>query len=219
MQGYKDKELIILNNHPDPLYFDHPEVKIINDIKLPTLGHCRQELLKHATGEFIRTWDDDDFYLPWTLEQGFAHIDSLDAWKPSHSWFYRVLDGHMALAQNIFEASITFRKSFVEGIGYRKSLGDEHIPLFEKMPETPQANMGYLTSYIYNWHDGEYHASQNFEGTIEDRVAHWKKLNDEGLHGKLVPFNPVKDWEILIRHIPDNFKPHFRRQLLEKSYG
>ena len=58
------EELIILNNHPVPLICHLPQVTIINEPGYPSLGDCRNRLLELATGEYVRTWDDDDLYLP-----------------------------------------------------------------------------------------------------------------------------------------------------------
>ena len=57
---------IILNNHPEPLKCDLPQVQIYNEPGYETLGDCRNRLLELASGEFVRTWDDDDLYMPWS---------------------------------------------------------------------------------------------------------------------------------------------------------
>src|SRR5687768_14508500 len=99
-QDYPHRELVILNNHPVPLEYDHPLVRIYNEPKYPSLGHCRDRLLELARGEFVRTWDDDDLYLPWTLSQGVGHIPvDAAAWKPARSWWVNG-DSPAALAGN-----------------------------------------------------------------------------------------------------------------------
>ena len=217
-QDYQNKELIILNNHEKPLYFEHGAVRIINDIKLPTLGHCRQELLRQASGEFVRTWDDDDFYMPWTLSQNLAYIGDKPAWKPEHSWYYPVNDKRMSLGGNAFEASILFRKDFVEGVGYRESSGDEHVPLLNALGNIPNDSMGYFSSYMYSWNDGGWHASGNLAPPIEQRVRDWKSENNEEKFGQLKPFNPIEHWEILLKYIPDELKKTYRALLFD-DYG
>lgn len=88
-QDYQEKELIILNNHEVPIVCDLPGVRVINDEKYDTLGDCRNRLLELAGGYYIRTWDDDDLYLPWAISQGverFPQDDSIDIWQPERSW-------------------------------------------------------------------------------------------------------------------------------------
>src|SRR6516225_7271735 len=71
-QDYEHKELVILNNHPSPMLMNaiRPNIRIVNEPRYPTLGACRNRLLELADGEFMRIWDDDDLYAPWTLSQG-----------------------------------------------------------------------------------------------------------------------------------------------------
>lgn len=66
-QDYKGpKELVILNDYEgQELYFDHPEVKIINVKEhIVPLGKKFNETIKHCKGDILFCWDDDDIFLP-----------------------------------------------------------------------------------------------------------------------------------------------------------
>lgn len=199
-QTYHDRELVILNNHPVPLHFDHPLVRIYNEPKYPTLGHCRQRLLELAGGNLIRTWDDDDLYLPWAVLQGVGYINAAgnecDSWKPARSWYLNSRDpGNWRLADNTMEASITFRKASVEKVGYKLSGGDEHLPLITELAQVIGA-VGWFASYGYRWGWGEWHISGSLgSSNTEDRTRTWQKYNHDVRPD--VPLVPADLTEIL----------------------
>lgn len=192
-QSYPNRELIILNNHPEPLFCPYGRVTIYNEPKYPTLGHCRQRLLELARGELCRTWDDDDLYLPWAIMQGYSYLTAMhpeaDAWKPKRSWFIDTRDPvKWKLVENAMEASITFRTEAVRKVGYRLSGGDEHVPLLEGL-KIASDEVGSFASYGYRWGWGEWHISGSLgSDTIESRTRTWKEHNLDVRPGRpLVP--------------------------------
>ena len=81
--------LLIYNQHPVPLSFDHPRVRIVNEAPpAGSLRYIRQRMheLADPSAELIHWWDDDDLYLPWHLEDCLTHIKDNVAWKPASSW-------------------------------------------------------------------------------------------------------------------------------------
>ena len=81
--------LLIYNQHPIPLGFDHPRVRIVNEApSAGSLRYIRQRMheLAERSAELIHWWDDDDLYLPWHLEDCLEHIGASVAWKPASSW-------------------------------------------------------------------------------------------------------------------------------------
>jgi len=191
LQNYENKELLILNNHPVPLVYNLPQVKIYNEPKYATLGDCRNRLLELADGELLRTWDDDDFYLPWAIKQGVEMIEDYVAFKPKRSWFCLQRKKY-TLTENVFEASITFRTDFVRKYGYQSSGGDEHNPLMFALQKggCRIEEMGIWASYVYRWGDGLHKISGTLgSDTVENRTERWKKANDD--HGNEVPIEPV----------------------------
>jgi cytidyltransferase-like protein len=209
LQDWPNRHLWILNNHPVPLHFDHPLVTVLNEGGAhSTLGHCRNRLLEVADGEFVRTHDDDDLWMPWAFSQGVERIRNADAWKPTRSWWFDgrgQQDGpqdkpHFELTVNVMEASITWRTEFVRRVGYRNGEGEEHQTLFEALgPDgVSQHEMGSWASYCYRWGCGEWHASGSIGNgkPAEERAADWKRHNtDVRPNTPLVPaFDTVCEW-------------------------
>jgi hypothetical protein len=175
----------------------------VNEPGHATLGHCRNRLLDFAEGELCRTWDDDDFYLPWTLSQGIENIGSNVAWKPARSWW---ADGYrIGLAGNAMEASILFRTEAVKNIRYRNSGGDEHAPLLE-LP-IAQTEMHHWASYCFRWGQGQWHISGSLgRGSVKERTTAWMAMNREVYPDRpLVPNRTVFNrWCHLIgEHVPE----------------
>lgn len=217
MQDYENAELIILNNHPVPLRFDHPRVRIYNEPKYTTLGDCRNRLLELATGELVRTWDDDDWYLPWTLSQGVAWICGNLAWKPTRSWFTN--GGSMfALKGNALEASILFRTEAVKRFGYKSAGGDEHSPLLDGLgDQIRHRELGVWASYTYTWGIGSFHISGSLgSDTVENRTAVWKKQNND--HGDGQPLQLV-DLNHLWERMADYVDPELKEEWKARAFG
>lgn len=189
-QDYKNKELIILNNHPEPIRCNLPQVVVINDPGHPTLGDCRNALLELASGELLRTWDDDDLYLPWAISQGVARICDAEAWKPMYSWGWNVGENKITLDENVFEASITFRTDVVKRYGYQPSGGDEHNPLMQNIKFVVEEVGANGASYCYRWGTRYYRISGTLgSGSIEDRTRIWMDANQDTGNGQ--PLTPV----------------------------
>ncbi|HUS88004.1 MAG TPA: glycosyltransferase [Desulfosporosinus sp.] len=208
-QDYPNKELIILNNHPAKLICDLPEVIIYNEPGYPTLGDCRNRLLDLAEGEFVRTWDDDDLYLPWAISQGILMIpDNAPAWKPLRSWGWQVKEDRIYLGGNKYEASWTTRIEIAKKYGYiSNSGGNEHNKLEEgirKEGGIPRMDVGASgASYVYRWGSGLCRISGSLDKTknnIAERTERWKKQNDDHGDGKPIkPVSLIKYWERIER--------------------
>jgi len=208
-QDYPNKELIVLNNHPKRLICELPQVRIHNESGWPTLGDCRDYLLTLAHGELIRTWDDDDLYLPWAISQGVLMLpDDAPAWKPGHSWGWQVTEDRMYLGANKYEASWTTRKEIVEKYGYiLNSGGNEHNALEQGIAKEggiARTDLGAAgASYVYRWGSGLHRISGTLDKTknnIAERTERWKQRNDD--HGDYKPINPIsliKYWERIER--------------------
>ena len=186
-QYYPDKELIVLNNHPIPIQCSLPGVQIINEPKYDTVGECRNRLLELAHGEFIRTWDDDDGYLPWSLSQGMAEIGDAPAFKPEHSWYYTPTE--LKLVNNALEASMLVRTEVARKYGYSPTAGDEHAPLLHGIVQEGGCkikDVGEEASYIYHWGWGSWHLSGSLgNGSVKERSQTWKEHNTDAGDGEL----------------------------------
>ena len=197
-QDYKYKKLIILNNHPIPLKADFPDVAIYNEPIYPTLGDCRNRLIDLADGDFIRTWDDDDLFLSWTLSQGIQYIGNSAAWKPKKSWFW-LKDKNPELAENVFEAAMLVRLDVAKKYKYLSSSGgNEHDTLckgIDKEGGCKNNDMGKLASYVYRWGWGMWHISGSLGGdTIQNRTKQWCEKHIDVQDGIIRYVNLNKYW-------------------------
>jgi len=196
-QDYSDKELIILNNHPVPLVCDLPQVTIYNEPGYQTLGDCRNRLLELADGEFVRTWDDDDLYLPWAISQGVEHICDDIAWKPLYSIGWRVDRDQLYLGGNAYEASWTVKTEIAKKFKYLSlSGGNEHNSLeigIRKLGGIKKDDV--QPSYAYRWGSGLVRISGSLnkndlsEETTIKRTNRWCSHNDD--HGNESPIKLV----------------------------
>lgn len=156
----KHATLLIYNQHPTPLSFEHPRVRVINEPRTGiALRDIRQRMfeLSDPAADLIHFWDDDDLYLPWHLEDCLARIGDSQAWKPAKSWYSWSATG-FDLVQNFFEGSWVFRREFVA----RSRL--DAYPTYIDHPVFLQAiSDGRLriseirASYVYRWHLGWTH--------------------------------------------------------------
>jgi hypothetical protein len=193
-QDYDNKELVILNNHPVPLVCDLPQVRLYNESEYPTLGDCRKRLLELAKGELIRTWDDDDLYLPWAISQGVENLNGAVAFKPLFSWDSKE-NREYHLGQNVYEASITFRKDIAEKYGYQSTGGDEHEPLMKGIHDECLL-LDVRPSYCYRWASGLHRISGTLgQPDLEKRTKDWMNVNNDSGDGIIRQVDLNKYWK------------------------
>lgn len=211
-QDYPNKELIILNNHPIPLSCDLENVKIYNEPIYPSLGDCRNRIIELVSGDFIRCWDDDDLYMPWTIRQGVENIGTAPAWKPKRSWFWHK-GKSPELAQNVFEAAQLVRIDVVKKYRYLGSSGgNEHETLLKGIDlegGCAEKDMKNWASYVYRWGWGMWHISGTCGSpmSIEQRTEDWKSHNRDVQDGVIRRVDIKQYW----RYFPswDKIKDEF----------
>lgn len=79
-QDYEgEKELLIVNDHPDVEYvFKHPEVRIINCRKrFDSLGEKLNYLFEEAKYDWLDNWPDDDIQFPWAISLQMAKVAAI----------------------------------------------------------------------------------------------------------------------------------------------
>ena len=190
-----DATLLIYNQHPRPLSFDHPRVRVVNESGgLGSLRQIRERMheLADPAAELLHWWDDDDLYLPWHLDDCIDNIGESVAWKPESAWY---LDqGQYVRHKNRFEASWVFRAE------YLKTAPIDTHPAYSDHPVTLQTEDGGLlattelgdnTSYIYRWNTGGEHLSTYFRQGREDEqhanlARYRKRSRDIGYDGVMV---------------------------------
>lgn len=196
--------LLIYNQHPIPLLFSHPNVRVVNEApprgSLRFIRHRMHELAR-PTANFIHWWDDDDLYLPWHLEQCLEHIGQSVAWKPASSW--------ISLRNEEFSRHVnTFEGAWIFSSGYVKAAPLDTHPLYTDHPiirQTEEAKLlattelGGRTSYIYRWANGAEHVSAYrglcTEEAQEENLNAWRSLStDIREDGELAPADLTPRW-------------------------
>lgn len=180
-QTYSDKKEIIIYNtdieNPYKSYMSDIPRTVIGDIGNNTsirfinnntdyitgkpytnVGAIRRDALTHARGNYVVTWDDDDIFLPFFLEQAMDRMKetNLPSFKPAFSFFADKRGIH--LVQNTMEASVVADINLVRKYGYLLETGSEGLGWYTKMRDTKKLDENdpyYIPSYCFNWSDGE----------------------------------------------------------------
>jgi glycosyltransferase involved in cell wall biosynthesis len=77
-QTYPHKKLIIINDHPDPVWFEKEYLNVeVHNIMPGTFKSVNEKYayaLNQVKTKWWAPWDSDDIWLPWHLENLAAHI-------------------------------------------------------------------------------------------------------------------------------------------------
>lgn len=148
--------LIVYNQHPVPILFHHPNVRVINEpgtaMSMRQLRHRMVACVEDGI-ELVQFWDDDDHYLPWHIETAIDSIGNAVAWKPKSSW-WREQPGLYRLAENSFEASWTFKTDYLRSMTFADVDKYEEHPAYTHARANQllvRADLGSSSSYIYRW--------------------------------------------------------------------
>jgi hypothetical protein len=209
--------LLIYNQHPVPLRFDHPRVRVVNEPPPPgTLRHVRARMheLADPTAELLHWWDDDDLYLPWHLEDCLREIGDGAAWKPASCW---VLSGGGSYERKkgMFEGSWVFRAAHL-----RTAPLDTHLA-YTDHPVTCQtmdagrlvtSELGGRTSYLYRWNTGAQHLSAYGGVSMQPeqrRSLEWwrRRSQDTGDGQPLAPADLTLRWRHYLDGTRDQVEP------------
>jgi len=230
------KELIIFNTDEDFPYKQvrdldpNTSVKVINNghdyltgLPYTNVGAIRRDALTHATGNYVVTWDDDDIFLPFFMEQALDRMreTGLPSFKPSSSFFADSRGIH--LVRNTMEASVIADINKVREYGYLLETGSEGLGWYTKMRDNKELDENddyYIPSYCFNWSDGEeMSAGHKQSGDINnpDNFSNHKNASKDNATG------PLEIWtqdrldnlfERYYQYIKENLFP----QLLKNKY-
>lgn len=204
-QTYTNKELIIYNTDTESPYLD-PNcdltpygVVIINSntdtiTKQPytNVGSIRRDALVFASGDYVVTWDDDDIFLPYFMEQAVDRMQQtgLPSFKPEKSFFYA--GNNLRLVKNTLEASVVASRKKVQEYGYRLETGYEGLGWYTKLRDNRELDENdpyFVPSYCFNWNDGqEMKAPHKQSGDINnpDNFENHKKQSLDRVGGRLI---------------------------------
>ena len=126
LQDYPNKELIIFNNHPEPI-IPHPKlikhnIKVINagDYSGKSMELVYAHAIKYISedSEYVAIWDDDDMYFPWHLSDNIYKLISSEKkairakygyWQDIHS----ASTDEFLIIRNTLEASMIGKKGCI----------------------------------------------------------------------------------------------------------
>ena len=209
--------LLIFNQHPIPLSFDHPRVRVVNEAP-PTgsLRYIRQRMheLADPSAELIHWWDDDDLYLPWHLEDCLNHIGENLAWKPASSWV-STRNVSFSKEANTFEGSWVLRADYVKAASLDTHPGYTDHPIIRQTAESGRlasTELGGCASYIYRWDIGTEHVSgyggSCCEMTQQKNLSLWRdRSGDVRVGGALVPADMTLRWRQYLNGTKEQVNP------------
>ncbi len=205
--------LLIYNQHPVPLRFDHPQVRIVNEAReFGSLREVRKRMhdLAAPSADFLHWWDDDDLYLPWHLDDCLKNIAGHLAWKPERSWVSE-RNVKYALRKSNFEGSWMGRADYIRSAPIETHAEYTDHPVFLQLTNArllATTELGGRTSYIYRWDTGTQHLSgYGGAGTAERQQANissWRRNSlDVRAEGVLVPADMTLRWQQYLRGTKD----------------
>jgi len=196
--------LLIYNQHPVPLSFDHPRVRVVNESPPPGgLRYIRRRMIELADPEadLIHFWDDDDLYLPWHLDDCLAHIGNHVAWKPASCWRSE-RNEIFSSPPTTFEGSWVFRAAYLRVAPLDTHPTYTDHPVYKQTASAgllAQTELGGRRSYIYRWDTGTQHVSgyaRVASETMQRVHLDWwrRRSTDVRADGVLVPVDLTQRW-------------------------
>lgn len=80
-QTYKNKKLLVVNTHKDPMYlereYDNIEIHNLKTDAFRNLNEKYNYALSQIKTKWFCSWDSDDIWLPWHLENLFENIKNV----------------------------------------------------------------------------------------------------------------------------------------------
>ena len=208
--------LLIYNQHPIPLSFEHSRVRVVNEVPPEgSLRFIRSRMIELAdsSADFIHWWDDDDLYLPWHLEDCLRHVGKNVAWKPASSWVSE-RNVKFSLERNRFEGSWLFESEYLRSAPLDTHPDYTDHPVILQAKEAgllAETELGGRTSYIYRWDTGTEHLSgygRGDENTQRRNLEAWRCGSDDIRHdGRLVPADMTMRWHQYLAGIKDKVTP------------
>ncbi len=196
--------MLIFNQHPAPLRFEHPRVRIVNQPPPPgSLRYIRRHMLELAdpAADLIHWWDDDDLYLPWHLENCLNYIGDHVAWKPASSWM-AMREVTFTREVNFFEGSWIFRADYARAAPLETHPSYIDHPIYLQTLEAGRLANTELEGrrcYIYRWGNNAQHLS-GYGGVASEEqqrghIELWRqRSNDVRADGVLVPADMTLRW-------------------------
>lgn len=184
-QDWPNKELVIINDHPEPLYLErlYPGVHLHNlPHRLSSLGAKRNYSAEIAQGDYLLTWDDDDLVLPWRISLSMHHmLAAPDKWlfRPTRGWVSSNNRDYAIREYGSHNQTAYRRAAFDHAGGYSDMNSGQDADFDSRIPKDRwiryQAPVHELC-YVYRWAIDVHHISglgfdKPGKPTAWDRIA------------------------------------------------
>ena len=203
VQTHPNRELVIVHEG----LVDHPELKELHERRGPneqwvynppglTLGERRNIALESATGAYVMTWDDDDWYDPKRMEiqLTFLEMDKVDGlmlqnlilWDAEKGDFYLSFDRPRGWEQTILmkrDAALKIRYPHSD-----KGEDSQFVARFNTQFKL-KTRGGFNWLYVYTYHGGNTWDRKHFEGLYKKSkklpvTSEFMTLTDHGVRFK-----------------------------------
>jgi glycosyltransferase involved in cell wall biosynthesis len=210
-QDYPNKELVIINDHPEPIYLDryYPGVHVYNvPHRFGSLGEKRNFSFQAAHGDYLFSWDDDDLSLPWRLSLTMTHLLAApDKWvfRPKSAWVSYYNRDYEIKEYGSHNQTCYRRVAFDHAGGYTAMNSGQDRDFDSRIPDDRfmyyQAPVHELY-YVYRWGIDVHHISglgpdQPGQPTGWERIAELTANSPGG--GTITPGFDRDYWQDLIR--------------------
>lgn len=227
-QTYPNKRLIIFNTataSKEQIY--QPPAKelqglvtiINNNIDYVTgepytnVGAIRRDALTHAETEgYHVTWDDDDIFLPWFMQQAVDRMKQkgLPSFKPAKSFFYS--GDNLRLCQNTLEASVVADINKVREYGFLLETGKEGLEWYTKMRDNKELDENdtyYIPSYCFDWNSGEDVHRQSGDIDNPNNFNNHKQRSVDHVKGRQLRRYEHKEFEDILQPYFNYLNEHY----------
>lgn len=166
-ETWLDTELIICNTDEEYSLLlddtfteqDKSRIKIFNSnmdlvtkLSYTNTGAIRRDGVSRSTGDYYITWDDDDIFLPWNIQQcydGLIRTEKL-AWKPKKSimWWRE----QPSLEYNVLEATAIM---YIDQATFNENSGPEGMNWYQRLMKSQKIieDEYSIPGYCYYWRD------------------------------------------------------------------
>ena len=165
-QDYPNKELILCNDTPGQfLRFEHPQVRVFNSGRFPTLSDKLQWMIDAAKGDILCRWDDDDISLPHRLSLSVERLGNSLEWRAENYWYDTGTLSESKHPANTHTLGIWRREVLVRIDGYPSShCGTEDVAFNQALIAAGFPQQGDVLDhdemfYLYRWATGSRHIS------------------------------------------------------------
>lgn len=223
----EEANLLVFNQHPTPLHFDHPRVRVVNE-QMHNVGlkHIRKRMFELAgPAEYTHWWEDDDLYLPWHLEDCLRNVGTSVAWKPERVWMW-LGTGEFLFWKSRMEGSWIIRSEVIPNAPMDTHPTYSDIPVNRQIEDAGLVKMSdqaEFTSYIYRWGTNTPHLSQQDykqESDLVQSVNNVRKVaNEVANDGVLVAADLRPRWQQFLDGIAHIVSPESHGELKRRLLG